>query len=30
VTITAWAPGPNGTRVGVGEVIGTVRAPIPL
>ncbi|WP_200300654.1 fumarylacetoacetase [Streptomyces adelaidensis] len=24
VTITAWAPGPNGTRVGLGEVTGRV------
>lgn len=26
VTLTAWAPGPHGTRVGLGEVTGTVRA----
>ena len=25
VTITAWAPGPDGTRIGVGEVSGTIR-----
>ena len=24
VTITAWAPGPNGTRVGLGEVTGRI------
>ncbi|MFR9675360.1 fumarylacetoacetase [Streptomyces sp. TR06-5] len=24
VTLTAWAPGPNGTRIGLGEVTGTV------
>ena len=26
VTLTAWAPGPGGTRVGLGEVTGRVRA----
>ncbi|MDT0267605.1 fumarylacetoacetase [Streptomyces sp. DSM 44915] len=25
VTITAWAPGPDGERIGLGEVSGTVR-----
>ena len=25
VTITGWAPGPDGTRVGLGEVAGTIR-----
>ncbi|MDC5698632.1 fumarylacetoacetase [Intrasporangium calvum] len=25
VTITAWAPGPDGTRVGLGEVAGTIQ-----
>jgi len=25
VTITAWAPGPDGTRIGLGEVSGTIR-----
>jgi fumarylacetoacetase len=25
VTMTAWAPGPEGTRIGVGEVTGRVR-----
>ena len=25
VTITATAPGPDGTRIGLGEVTGTVR-----
>ncbi len=25
VTMTAWAPGPDGSRVGVGEVSGTIR-----
>jgi len=24
VTITGWAPGPDGGRVGLGEVTGTV------
>jgi fumarylacetoacetase len=24
VTITGWAPGPNGARIGLGEVVGTV------
>jgi fumarylacetoacetase len=24
VTITGWAPGPGGTRVGLGEVTGTI------
>ena len=26
VTLTAWAPGPHGTRVGLGEVIGRITA----
>ncbi|MCZ3386936.1 MAG: fumarylacetoacetate hydrolase family protein, partial [Actinomycetia bacterium] len=26
VTISGWAPGPNGTRIGLGEVTGTVRS----
>ncbi len=25
VTMTAWAPGPGGTRIGLGEVTGTIR-----
>ncbi|WP_256796307.1 fumarylacetoacetase [Terrabacter sp. Ter38] len=25
VTMTAWAPGPDGSRIGLGEVTGTVR-----
>ena len=25
VTMTAWAPGPDGSRVGLGEVSGTIR-----
>ncbi|WP_462417856.1 fumarylacetoacetase [Kytococcus sp. Marseille-QA3725] len=25
VTITGWAPGPDGTRIGLGEVTGTIR-----
>jgi fumarylacetoacetase len=25
VTMTAWAPGPDGTRVGIAEVTGTIR-----
>lgn len=25
VTLTGWAPGPNGTRIGLGEVSGVVR-----
>jgi fumarylacetoacetase len=25
VTLTAWAPGPNGSRIGLGEVTGTVH-----
>lgn len=24
VTLTAWAPGPDGTRVGLGEVVGRI------
>jgi fumarylacetoacetase len=28
VTMTAWAPGPGGTRVGLGEVTGRI-APTP-
>ncbi|MEU3187184.1 fumarylacetoacetase [Streptomyces sp. NPDC006923] len=27
VTLTAWAPGPDGTRVGLGEVAGRIVAP---
>ena len=27
VTISAWAPGPNGRRIGVGEVTGTIHPP---
>jgi fumarylacetoacetase len=26
VTITGWAPGPDGSRIGLGEVNGTIRA----
>jgi fumarylacetoacetase len=26
VTLTAWAPGPDGSRIGLGEVTGTVHA----
>ena len=26
VTLTAWAPGPHGTRVGLGEVTGRITA----
>jgi fumarylacetoacetase len=26
VTISAWAPGPNGRRIGIGEVTGTILA----
>ncbi|MDT0380643.1 fumarylacetoacetase [Streptomyces sp. DSM 42041] len=26
VVLTAWAPGPNGTRIGLGEVSGTIAA----
>jgi fumarylacetoacetase len=29
VTMTAWAPGPGGTRVGLGEVTGTIRPHLP-
>ncbi|MBA0054012.1 fumarylacetoacetase [Streptomyces sp. AJS327] len=29
VTLTAWAPGPEGTRVGLGEVTGRVRGATP-
>ncbi len=25
VTITGWAPGPEGARIGLGEVVGTIR-----
>jgi fumarylacetoacetase len=25
VTITGWAPGPDGTRIGLGEVTGTIK-----
>ncbi|MGI8718551.1 MAG: fumarylacetoacetase [Lapillicoccus sp.] len=25
VTMTAWAPGPDGARIGIGEVTGTIR-----
>ncbi|NLU70322.1 fumarylacetoacetase [Streptomyces sp. HNM0574] len=27
VTLSAWAPGPNGTRIALGEVTGTVHPP---
>jgi len=27
VTLSAWAPGPDGVRVGLGEVVGRVTAP---
>ena len=30
VTMTAWAPGPGGARIGLGEVTGTIRAAVPL
>lgn len=29
VTMTAWAPGPGGTRIGLGEVSGTIRPTAP-
>jgi fumarylacetoacetase len=29
VRMTAWAPGPGGTRVGLGEVTGTIRPHLP-
>ncbi|MFJ7048292.1 fumarylacetoacetase [Streptomyces sp. NPDC101112] len=29
VTLTAWAPGPNGTRIALGEVAGRVTPPTP-
>ncbi|MEO6143454.1 MAG: fumarylacetoacetase [Dermatophilaceae bacterium] len=28
VTITGWAPGPDGARIGLGEVVGTIRPAI--
>jgi fumarylacetoacetase len=28
VTITGWAPGPDGARIGLGEVVGTVTPPL--
>ena len=24
VTVTGWAPGPDGARIGLGEVVGTI------
>jgi fumarylacetoacetase len=30
VTMTAWAPGPGGARIGLGEVTGTIRPALPL
>ncbi|MFJ4894917.1 fumarylacetoacetase [Streptomyces sp. NPDC088788] len=30
VTLTAWAPGPGGTRVGLGEVRGRITPAVPL
>jgi len=30
VTMTAWAPGPDGSRIGIGEVSGTIRPALPL
>ena len=30
VTMTAWAPGPGGARIGLGEVTGSIRAAVPL
>ena len=29
VTITGWAPGPDGARIGLGEVTGTIRPSLP-
>ena len=29
VTITGWAPGPDGARIGLGEVSGTIRPALP-
>jgi fumarylacetoacetase len=29
VTLTAWAPGPNGTRIALGEVAGRITPPTP-
>jgi fumarylacetoacetase len=29
VTISAWAPGPDGARIGLGEVTGTILPPAP-
>ncbi|MDG5806735.1 fumarylacetoacetase [Streptomyces ossamyceticus] len=29
VTLTAWAPGPNGTRIALGEVTGRITPPTP-
>ncbi len=28
VTVTGWAPGPDGARIGLGEVVGTIRPAI--
>ena len=30
VTMTAWAPGRDGARIGLGEVTGTIRPAVPL
>ncbi|HET8988542.1 MAG TPA: fumarylacetoacetase [Humibacillus sp.] len=30
VTMTAWAAGPGGSRIGLGEVTGTIRPALPL
>jgi fumarylacetoacetase len=30
VTMTAWAPGPGGSRIGLGEVTGTILPAVPL
>ena len=29
MTITAWAPGPDGVRVGLGEVTGRIVPAVP-
>jgi fumarylacetoacetase len=29
VTVTGWAPGPDGARIGLGEVIGTIAPALP-
>jgi fumarylacetoacetase len=29
VTISGWAPGPGGRRIDLGEVVGTIRSPLP-